>query len=864
MVKPHSITLGVLLVILGSAPSLAQLAPETIQRVKKATALVEVTTAKAVASGSAFCVDKSGLFITNAHVVLGAGKEATVRLVLDIGLDSQRGLEAKVLRHDDRMDLALLEADVAADSGLTALDLGRDADLKELDRVITFGYPFGHAAAVGRARYPDITVLSSRITSLRKSGGRLQTVQFDNQLNPGNSGGPVLDGSGKVIGVAVATVRASALNMAIPIGKLADFLTAPGLVFDPPPVVADDREKPVTWKIQVQPPTPTAKIPDNLSVAVTVPNEAGQPSEFPAQPLGDGIFEAKVIPTPRAPMRRVDLIISTGNLLTQYVEVRLKDDDVMAGGSKLILSAVNLLFGGPELPNHAVRGQIKTIPGLGVGRGRTEPRKIGTVDLSKANQISVEPLNWPAFRALMAEVDAKQGSKVVATVRKRVDFTGGLRVTRAASNVIVSLPRPVPPPMTYGPLDEGRLDLGGILEIASAPVGAGKSIRPPKLASPAARPSTEGEAAETPPLIKKLEGTISDVVVGGGGRYLLLTLSDAGKLAIFDTSAAEIVKTIPLPSPNAIVAAGATKFLIAFPEQKLIQRWNLETLRREGGSRALPIKGRLKSLVLGSDSNGPALAFWSIIEDTHIDQTVFSFIDLESLKVQRVVLIAGWGTRGIVSASGGSFRLLEFANSPSLKVEPLHMRASADGTLYTMWDTSRLPSGFQTLKSDGRVLMAVYKPESLGLIAPGPDGQTVFTGRAGRLDMDGNPLGHDEPKPPVPHEQTLPSSDPAYYLSISGLVGTAPVSRQGPTSSSGGVKTSIHATSSGARLLTVGGLSEMADAPAEDRRTDGTRIISDFTIDKRFHLVPAAGLLITIPVANDRLVLRRIDLGERK
>jgi hypothetical protein len=65
-------------------------------------------------------------------------------------------------------------------------------------------------------------------------------------------------------------------------------------------------------------------------------------------------------------------------------------------------------------------------------------------------------------------------------------------------------------------------------------------------------------------------------------------------------------------------------------------------------------------------------------------------------------------------------------------------------------------------------------------------------------------------------------------------------------------------------LLSIGGLSEMADAPAEDRRPDGTRIISDFTIDKRFHLVPAAGLLITIPVTNDRLVLRRIDLSEKK
>ncbi len=530
--------LAALLLLSEPNPVAAQLGADAIDRGKKATALVAISHDGLLTMGSAFCIDKLGLFATTAGVVeTAAGPKSVLRLVTDIGLPSQRITRAKVLRRDVDANLALVQAD--GGSGFTPLELGPDSDLRELKEVVVFGYPFGNMLAVRRGSYPDVSLLPNRISSLAKAKGSLDAIGLETRINPGNSGGPVLDASGKVVGVAVATVRTSALNMAIPVGKLADFLTAPGLVFDPPPVVADDREKPVTWKIQVQPPTPTAKIPEGLSVAVTVPNEAGQPSVFPARRVGEDIFEAKVIPTPRAPMRRVDLIISTGNLLTQYVEVRLKDDDVMAGGSKLISSAVNLLFGGPELPNHAVRGQIKTIPGLGLGRGRTEPRKIGTVDLSKANQISVEPLNWPVFRALMVEVDAKQGSKVVATVRKRVDFTGGLKVTRAASNVIVSLPRPVPPPMTYGPLDDGRLDLGGMLDFASEPVGAGKSIRQPKLAIAAARPSTDGEAAEAPTLNKKLEGTISDVVVGGGGRYLLLTLSDASKLAIFDTNAAE-------------------------------------------------------------------------------------------------------------------------------------------------------------------------------------------------------------------------------------------------------------------------------------------------------------------------------------
>jgi putative serine protease PepD len=141
------------------------------------------------------------LFITNAHVVTGPdGKVGRVRIVVDCGLTTQRILPAKVLRHDDEIDLALLQ--VNEGSGLTPLELGQDAGLVELAEVTTFGYPLGRLPPIGRAKYPAITVLPSRIIELRKDKGLLSAVQFDSQLNPGNSGGPVLDGAGKVVAVA--------------------------------------------------------------------------------------------------------------------------------------------------------------------------------------------------------------------------------------------------------------------------------------------------------------------------------------------------------------------------------------------------------------------------------------------------------------------------------------------------------------------------------------------------------------------------------------------------------------------------------------------------------------------------------------
>jgi hypothetical protein len=160
-------------------------------------------------------------------------------------------------------------------------------------------------------------------------------------------------------------------------------------------------------------------------------------------------------------------------------------------------------------------------------------------------------------------------------------------------------------------------------------------------------------------------------------------------------------------------------------------------------------------------------------------------------------------------------------------------------------------------------LIAVYKHEHLGYLAPGPEGRMVFTTQAGRLDVDGKPIGRAELRTPTPLEPIIPSSDPTYYLTIGGLPLIDSFGGHFPAASEGNqeVTASVHAAD-GTRLLTVHGLDEMAGLPSGDRRADNTIIPGDFTLDKRFHLIPPAGLLITIPATNDRLVLRRLDLAE--
>ncbi len=416
--------------------------------------------------------------------------------------------------------------------------------------------------------------------------------------------------------------------------------------------------------------------------------------------------------------------------------------------------------------------------------------------------------------------------------------------------------RPQPPMIQgpQGPSDDGRLKIGGILDVDGVPRGAGKSIRPPSVAIGEARIRKSAHAeGERAPLVRTLETKIDDVAVGGGGRYLILTLKDARKLAVFDVNAADIVKTITLPTESVLVAAGAKTLVVAFPDQEIFQRWDLETMTRQGSSFPSPIKGRLKGLAMGNDSDGPLLALWSTDSSNGFPQQPrFSFLDLKSLTVLKAGPISNGGFQGIggVSPSGGSIVL-----HPHLQAR-VHVRVSAGGDLFGIWHTNGSPTGFQTLAVHKATLKGIYNHEGLDHLAPGPDGRTVYTGRGGVLDAEGKPVRGGDSRPGTASELTIPSPDPAYDLSISGLKSNmSPNQQRGPNPVP--ITASVHAAGDGTRLLTLSELDEMSGAGENESSIQG-----DFTVEKRFHLVPAANLLITIPFTNDRLVLRTLDIGK--
>jgi S1-C subfamily serine protease len=273
--------------LVAASAATAQPTIEILKAGKDATALIEIEDGEGV-TATAFCVDTAGLFVTNAHVAEAGSR---FKIIVNAGRPGQAVYHAKVVRLEKRSDLALVQAEGV--KGLTALELGGDDGLVETMELVAFGYPFGKALARGED-YPSISVNTGRITSLRMPGGKLTSIQLDVTLNPGNSGGPVLDKAGRVIGVVQGGVRGAGINFAIPVARVSEMLASPVVVLDAPKLSYNTRNTPADWSVRLVPPRGAG----NATVEVAVAADGGSPRTFAAKPSSgrSGDFVARVIP----------------------------------------------------------------------------------------------------------------------------------------------------------------------------------------------------------------------------------------------------------------------------------------------------------------------------------------------------------------------------------------------------------------------------------------------------------------------------------------------------------------------------------------------------------------------------------------
>ena len=148
--------------------------------------------------GSGFIIAASGVILTNAHVVEGA-KKITVRLI------DKREFEAEVVGTDLHMDIALIK--IAAMENLPTLKLGDSDALQVGEWVMAVGNPFGLDSSVSSG------IVSAKGRHLGDAYDRL--IQTDASLNPGSSGGPLINLEGEVVGISKAIVSQGGGNLGI-------------------------------------------------------------------------------------------------------------------------------------------------------------------------------------------------------------------------------------------------------------------------------------------------------------------------------------------------------------------------------------------------------------------------------------------------------------------------------------------------------------------------------------------------------------------------------------------------------------------------------------------------------------------------
>lgn len=212
-----------LLLALAAIPASAQeLTGTQLQKVKDATVYVKHVAFRGLETGSGYLFrkdGKTGWILTCEHVVRDTDSPT---IVLRSGREGELKVEAHVVAVDKERDLACLR--FTADDIPAPIELSAKTDVKETETVYASGFPFGPSmSTAGDNPAPSVTKIS--VSAVRRDElGECVIVQLSGDVNPGNSGGPVLDSKCRLVGLATSRIQGTEMVFAVPTEGLKTFL----------------------------------------------------------------------------------------------------------------------------------------------------------------------------------------------------------------------------------------------------------------------------------------------------------------------------------------------------------------------------------------------------------------------------------------------------------------------------------------------------------------------------------------------------------------------------------------------------------------------------------------------------------------
>ena len=384
---------------------------EMIRRCKAATVLVDL---HEEGTGSGFCVRADGVFLTNHHVVETTKIGGLVDVVLNPGERNQRVIKARVLKVDAVEDLALLKANGI--DGLPALEIGNVKNLIETAPLIVFGYPLGKRLATTGQRYPSISVNTGKVSALRLSKGKLKAIQLDAAVNPGNSGGPVIDEQNKVIGVIVSGYDRRRINFAIPANTVKEFLAKPALIMATTRYAFADRHNPVRFDFELIQ-FGVTKQPDRIEL--TLISDSGSDRKYSAKRDKSGRY---VTATPMPKSDKPVQVRLSGKIGHLHVTMDVDDQPFQIGSKQLSLSEIRRIEKRPTA--HIVTtADGKKYAGLVKGLGKLTARSGAVFDPASVALLNIAlPDSRPDN--LDYEISAWTNNKRIAKAFGTLEVTG--------------------------------------------------------------------------------------------------------------------------------------------------------------------------------------------------------------------------------------------------------------------------------------------------------------------------------------------------------------------------------------------------------------------------------------------------------